>query len=289
MKKTALVILALVISFSFSVSGQEKRALLIGIGDYPAHSEWNKIHGDNDIEIIREWLIKNDFNNENITSLINNRATYDAIISSFEQLINCSQKGDIIYIQFSGHGQQITDIDGDEEDGWDECWIPYDANKRYVDYEYTGYHHLSDDILFRYLSRLRNQVGNSGKIIVISDSCHSGGGSRSEDEFYRGTGDKFILPSDKTPHSDKPHSEKSVKWLYVAACKAYQTNYEYKSSDGDYCGRLTYIICHDESNYEKTPYNDVIKAWKKRMQEISKYPQAIEEEGQPNKYSNTIF
>lgn len=283
------LILALFISFYFSLSGQEKRALLIGIGEYPTNSEWNVIHGDNDVAIISEWLQKNGFSSDNINSLINEEATYDGIISSLERLIELSRKNDIIYIQFSGHGQLITDLDGDENDGWDECWIPYDAYKRYIVHEYTGTKHLSDDILYHYLGRLRSKVGNGGKIIVIADSCHSGGGSRAEYDFCRGTGDKFVLPSNTVASTEMHASEKEVKWLHIAACKSYQTNYEYRMADGSYCGSLTHIISNTENDCIRASYEDLIKDWKSQMQRISKYPQTIEEEGKPNKHTNTIF
>ena len=65
------IISAIVVLFScIVVQAQEKRALLIGIGDYPAEYGWNKIHGQNDVEIIRQTLNKQGFPNENISVLI---------------------------------------------------------------------------------------------------------------------------------------------------------------------------------------------------------------------------
>ena len=53
------IISAIVIFFScIALQAQEKRALLIGIGDYPSEYGWNKIHGQNDVEIIRQTLNK---------------------------------------------------------------------------------------------------------------------------------------------------------------------------------------------------------------------------------------
>ena len=31
----------------------------------------------------------------------------------------------IFYILVSGHGSQLADVNGDEEDGWDECMWNY--------------------------------------------------------------------------------------------------------------------------------------------------------------------
>ena len=41
-------IIAILIFFSCAINAQEKRALLIGIGNYPSEYGWNKIHGHND-------------------------------------------------------------------------------------------------------------------------------------------------------------------------------------------------------------------------------------------------
>ena len=62
--------------------------------------------------------------------------------------------GDIIYLHFSCHGQPIEDIDGDEDDGWDEALIPFDAKKKYQKGTYTGENHITDDELNSYLKRL---------------------------------------------------------------------------------------------------------------------------------------
>jgi hypothetical protein len=65
--------------------------------------------------------------------------------------------GDIFLLTYSGHGSRIPDISGDEEDRYDETWVLYDRM-------------LTDDELYTMWSRFDSGV----RILVISDSCHSG-------------------------------------------------------------------------------------------------------------------
>ena len=126
--KTFLFILLLLCGLA---NAQTKLALVIGIGDYPEESGWCKIHGDNDIPIIVEMLEANEFGQNNIQILRNEAATKQNIMMELDLLVNKATPGDVVYIHFSGHGQQITDLDGDEPDGYDEAWIPYDACQTY--------------------------------------------------------------------------------------------------------------------------------------------------------------
>lgn len=214
-----------------------KYALVVGIGDYPVENGWKPINGDNDIPLVRDILYTNGFSNINIHELQNAEATASAIRQAFDQLINSVQEGDIIYIHFSGHGQQVTDLNGDEEDGWDEAWIPFDAQKTYLEGIYEGQNHILDDDINKYLYQLRQSIGDAGKIIVVADACHSGDGWRSEEQealVIRGVADKFILPFEVQPYTNQ---EEYINWIYISACKSYQSNYEYNG-----VGSLTYAL-----------------------------------------------
>ena len=274
---------------SIGLVAQNKYALLIGIGNYPKDSGWNLIHGDNDIHIIKGLLVTQGFNTENIATLTNETATKDEIISNFNSLHERVQLGDVVYIHFSGHGQQITDINGDEDDGFDEAWIPYDAKKKYEPGVYEGHNHLTDDELNEIFTRLRVRVGAKGKIIVIADACHSGSGSRGqldEEVYVRGTGDKFILPRQTSNIIKKPEP---TEWLFVAACKPYQSNYEYRTPEGDYYGVLSYIIANEQKQLDICKYSELLREWSKSVSEKSRYPQDLDADGQPCRRSSFMF
>ena len=269
---------------------QNRIALLIGIGPYPEESGWSIIHGDNDVTIIREMLHNQGFEENNIMTLLNENATKNGIIGALGKLRELAQKDDVVYIQFSGHGQQITDLDGDEEDHFDEAWIPYDAKKSYAPGLYEGENHILDDEINAFLNGLRSKVGSRGKIVLVSDACHSGSGSRGfhdeEDEYVRGTNEKFIIPGGGANVVKKVPP---VYWLYVGACKPYQTNYEYKTADGVFYGSLSYVIANGNSNLVTSDYRDVINQWRKALVEITRYPQDMDNEGRPSRRSDKMF
>ena len=232
-----------------------RRALVIGIGSYPAESGWKQINGDKDIPLVEEILMVNGFSTQNIVELKNEQATCAAICRELENLITQSQNGDYVYIHFSGHGQQITDLNGDEEDGYDESWIPYDAKQSYIKGSYEGQNHLIDDQLNHYLHSLRQRVGVEGKIIVIADACHSGGSSRAdedEDEEYviRGTLDNFVIPN---PKKGTPITLFPIQWTIISACTDKQSNQEYKGK-----GSLTYALYLQRTNFSKFTASRII-------------------------------
>lgn len=270
------------------LAAQERRALLIGIGEYPPGSEWTLVHGDNDVRIIREFLLGLGLRGECIGTITNEKATKKGILSALERLTKIAGKGDAVYIHFSGHGQQVTDLDGDEEDGFDEAWVPYDAWKKYVAGVYEGENHIIDDEINVCLKKLRAKVGAKGRITLVSDACHSGSGSRGleDDEYFRGTDEKFILPSRVARKSGRSNT---VEWLFIGACKSYQTNYELKAPDGKFYGCLSYVIASSEVDLSAVPYSDVLTQWAEALERIVRYPQEIDAEGTASRESNTIF
>ena len=123
-------------------SQARNRALLIGISQYSPNYEWPAISGTNDIDLIKGIL--KDFS---IKELRNDQATCENIKKELERLVQQSKPADIVYVHFSGHGQPVEDYDGDEADGWDEAFVPYDAGDKYVAGVYEGDKHLLDDTL----------------------------------------------------------------------------------------------------------------------------------------------
>ena len=280
--KTLLFIFLLL---SGLVNAQNKMALVIGIGDYPEESGWCKIHGDNDISIVTEMLEVNGF--EQVQILSNKAATKQGIMEALNNLSKKASLGDVVYIHFSGHGQQITDLDGDEPDGYDEAWIPYDACKDYSG-KYQGQNHIVDDELFDFLNHLRTKVGDNGKIIVVSDACHSGSGSRGDEDenVVRGVQERFEVPAEMKADSVK---RESTAWLFVSACKAYQNNFEYRDNQGNYHGMLSYLLWENRAAMSNATWQEVMATIDNRMLYVAKYPQQSQREGAPNLNDEKLF
>ena len=267
MKKFICIIL--LIAASYNLSHATKRALVIGIGNYPEASGWAKINGDKDLPIVRDMLLANGFQSKDIVELKNESATADAIRKALDALVGKAAKGDVIYIHFSGHGQQITDLHGDEEDSFDEAWIPIDAQFSYVKGKYEGENHIVDDQLNQWLSQLRSKVGATGKITVVADACHSGGGSRGDEDeteyVVRGTSDAFIIPGTTKPFSGEVGT---IDWIFISACKSYQCNYEYKGT-----GSLTYALGQQKANLSSTPAQQIQRSIRSTIASIIPFTQ----------------
>ncbi len=228
--------LLLLICFA-SAFGQTKRALVIGLGQQE-EVLWGKINGDKDVPIVMEMLRESGYKKKNIITLVNQQATKSGIVDAFTSLIRSCRLDDIVYIHFSGHGQRVTDIDGDEEDGWDESWIPYDAYRDYCVQD-RGEKHLIDDEIYQLLFEIKGKIGANGKILVVVDACHSGGSSYSymnyslndkspENEIYlkdvviRGISTPFKIPYKSISKTIK----KPEQWLMLSACKSFEFNQE---------------------------------------------------------------
>ena len=283
-----ILILAFVVAFPFIGNAQRKRAFMIGISNYHTngYKVWSNIHGAEDVALLKPELEKKGFK---VQTLINEQATYQGILNALNSFIATSKKGDVVYLHFSCHGQPVEDLNGDEEDGFDEAWVPFDAKKKYEVGVYEGNNHLIDDELNVIFTRLRVRVGAKGKIIVIADACHSGSGSRGQldDEIIvRGTGDKFILPRQTSNIIKKPEP---TEWLFVAACKPYQSNYEYRTPEGDYYGVLSYIIANEQKQLDICKYSELLREWSKSVSEKSRYPQDLDADGQPCRRSSFMF
>ena len=93
--------------------------------------------------MIAELLGRNHY--RQIIQLWNEEATKDAIKQAFNRLCEDTEPGDYVFLHFSCHGQQMMDLNGDEEDGLDEALIPYDALFWYLPEMYEGENHLCDD------------------------------------------------------------------------------------------------------------------------------------------------
>ncbi|MDO4179700.1 MAG: caspase family protein [Bacteroidales bacterium] len=205
---------------------------------------WAKINGDKDMPYVLEMLDNSGFTS--IVKLKDEQATKAKIVNAFNRLAKSCKTGDIVYVHYSGHGQQMRDVHNDESDGLDECWIPYDAYRSPCAKD-RGEKHLTDDEVNKYLNNIRNKVGDSGKILVVIDACHSGDGTRgNEEEVVRGVTDIFEAvmaffrgeeKKDDVANPDaKPNAE---RWITLSACESNQVNIEMRNP---VAGKLTYAL-----------------------------------------------
>ncbi len=90
------------------------------------------------------------------------RATTKNVIKEIRKAAKQLAAGDTFFITYAGHGAQVEDLTGDEGDGEDETWCLYD--RMFLDDEQR---------------ELYAEFAKGVKIVVLSDSCHSGSATRS--------------------------------------------------------------------------------------------------------------
>lgn len=91
------------------------------------------------------------------TLMTDSQATAANVMRAIGQAAQALVSGDILMLTYSGHGGQVNDANGDESDGQDETWVLWDRM-------------VLDDELFS----LWSQFSAGVRIVMLSDSCHSG-------------------------------------------------------------------------------------------------------------------
>jgi hypothetical protein len=228
-----------------------KKAVLVGINYFNTSAQ---LFGCiNDIVNIKNVLVNQyGYLDKDIVSLRDDstttslRPTRINIMTQLTQLIRNSSSCSEIWFHYSGHGSQIRDQNGDEQDGLDEVIVP-------SDYMVGGL--ITDDEIF-------NIVKDSKcKTMLIFDSCHSGSvcDMQWQFEFVDGSFMKKLNSSKKIINPNV---------ISISGCRDPQTSAdaydnESKQSIGAYTN--TMIKCLKNNNYNTTIlklYSDICVAIK---------------------------
>ena len=136
---------------------RRNRALVVGINDYPGVN--SDLSGCvNDANDWAELLVSRDFA---VNILLDGNATKAHIVEMMQDIVARTGYGETGLIQYSGHGTWIPDLDGDEPDRRDEALCPHDIADGKL---------ITDDEIAEVFSAKRH----GARIVLISDSCHSG-------------------------------------------------------------------------------------------------------------------
>jgi hypothetical protein len=167
--------------------------------------------------------------------LLDEQATAVAVTAAIQDAAKKLSKGDILFLTYSGHGGQVRDTNGDEKDKdrMDETWVLFDRQ-------------LVDDELYNLWSKFKSGV----RILVLSDSCHSGTVTRDIPVFLGNGPRPRAMPrpvgiavenanrelyrsiQENNPGAEKAKINASV--LLISGCMDNQT-----SMDGDNNGAFT--------------------------------------------------
>jgi hypothetical protein len=154
-------------SFQYSACNGRRKALLIGINYF---GQRGQLRGCiNDVKNMSTYL--NEFfgyKREDMVTLTDDQQnpmsqpTKANILRAMHWLVKDARPNDSLFFHYSGHGGQTEDLDGDEEDGYDEVIYP-------VDFRTAG--HIVDDEMHRIMVQ---NLQPGVRLTAIFDSCHSG-------------------------------------------------------------------------------------------------------------------
>ena len=167
----------------------EQRALLVGVGKYSVPGI--DLPGiDLDLERMQDTLILMGFDDSQIHSLLDDKATSKNVFREFEIWLKQGVKPeDRVVFYFSGHGSNTPDLDGDEADGVDEVLVTHDVRRVRRDGRAALTGVVTDDKLALLIAAIP-----SDNVWIIVDACHSGTVSRglTMDNLTLGTDTVFV-------------------------------------------------------------------------------------------------
>jgi hypothetical protein len=257
-----------------------KRSLHIGINDYPGRQ--NDLKGCvNDARGWQKYLTQH--KNFHTVVLLDNKATYKNVKRELEKLVKWSHDGCHAVITFSGHGTNVRDVSGDEEDKRDEALCLYDRL-------------LIDDELRAILKGF-----HEGTVLTfISDSCHSGTVTRafldtmSEDDAPK---PRYLPPVDEEEILDLSPSSVSKKIMspqenmnevLITGCKSTEYSYDARFG-GKPMGAMSYHALRIlKENSTPLSYDDFYTQLRAKLPQ-RRYPQTPQLEGSEENRGRKMF
>ena len=218
--------------------GRGRRALCVGINQYPSAP----LSGC--VADARAWGGELERLGFSVQYLLDGRATRAALLDALNGMLARASAGDVLVFQYSGHGTQMPDEDGDEADRLDEAFVPVD---------YVSGRLLLDDDLAEVLAGVPPGV----QFTLFMDCCHSGTNSRFAPLYgARTSGQERVRWLPPTPELVRAHQAfrrtigeppRGIKELsaprvaHLAACQDQEFAWETGSS-GDFTSAATRLL-----------------------------------------------
>jgi hypothetical protein len=222
-----------------SAEAPGRRALCIGIDAYPSPPD--RLAGC--VADARAWRQELQHAGFTVDVLEDADATRQNIVEGIQDLIVRSRPGDVLVVQFAGHGTTVDDLDGDELEEAVRTGETSDEALCPVDFR-DGELLIDDD-----LGQLWDLLPEGVSLTVFFDSCHSGGNQRQvlpaplEDDPTTKVRLVRLAPEDVAAYRAKrgsvtraSRSLDSERSVYFGACQATELAYE-SNGQGDFTRR----------------------------------------------------
>ncbi|MHA7277002.1 caspase family protein [Arthrobacter sp. Hz1] len=226
-----------------------RRALCIGINAYPPGSE---LHGC--VADAQAWGKHLESVGFDVTTLLDAQATRVNILQGIFDLVTRSTTGDVLVVQYAGHGTYVDDLDGDEKEAGNEEKL-HDEALCPVDFQ--GGNLIIDDDLGEIFDLLPDGVSLTG----FFDSCHSGDGTRLLPSFGvavvdgaqqaadHGRRARFLVPDETTTRNFRLRRgsatstlrRANARELLFSACQPDEVAYE-TGGHGDFTAAASLLL-----------------------------------------------
>jgi len=262
-----------------------KRALFVGINKFAKYPQFTLngcVNDAKDMSALYKDLLG--FKPSEITILTDAQATKANIMANLKSMVAGAKAGKLNYLVFSlsSHGTQMNDTSGDEPEGKDEAFVPYDIAEKNGRWDPTRI--ISDDEFNAVFTQLPANV----LLEVYLDTCHSGSGLRGTEFGLYAPRPRYVAPPDHEfgtrsarVRGFKVHTRPPVKrgsrsrgstetvagahHILWTGCKANQTSADAYFS-GRYNGAFTYYyvkVMRDTKN--KLPRKEVVARMRSLM------------------------
>ena len=234
-----------------------KKALFVGINKFAKYPQFTLngcVNDAKDMSALYKDLLG--FKSSETTILTDAQATKASIMANLKSMVAGAKAGKLHYLVFSlsSHGTQMNDTSGDEPEGKDEAFVPYDIAEKNGRWDPARI--ISDDEF----NALFTQLPPNVLLEVYLDTCHSGSGLRGTEFGLYAPRPRYVAPPDHEfgtrsarMRGFKVHTRPSVKrgsrgskepvagahHILWTGCKANETSADAYFS-GRYSGAFTY-------------------------------------------------
>jgi hypothetical protein len=284
-----------------------KRAICVGINrfaNYPQFALNGCVNDARDMAALCRNLLG--FRAGEVKVLADAQATKAKVMALLAAAVRDAKAGKIgtLLFSFSSHGTQMADKSGDEPDGMDEAFVPYDIAQKGNAWDPARI--ISDDELHDLFRQLPANV----LLEVYLDTCHSGSGLRGAEFSLHAPRPRFIAPpagelqgavkqhavrgfliDRPVPKAKRKAEERSMAsgehHILWTGCKANQTSAD-SYFNGRYNGAFTYAYVKTMmATNNRLPRKDVIKKVREVLK--GKFSQVPQLEGNATNRNSAIL
>jgi len=168
-----------------------RKAICVGINkfaNYPQFALSGCVNDAKDMAVLCKGLLG--FKASEVVTLTDAQATKAAIMAQLGAAVADAKAGKISYLLFSlsSHGTQMADTGGEEPDGMDEAFVPYDIAQKGNKWDPARI--ICDDEFHD----LFQQVPTGVLLEVYLDTCHSGTGLRGAEFGLHAPRARYVAP-----------------------------------------------------------------------------------------------